>query len=86
MKIVLTPHAVLKLGILKEHGFALSAEKVLDTVENPEKVAAGRKGRKIAQKVLDDTHVLRVVYEEKDDHIEVVTLYPARRNRYEDQL
>jgi len=29
-------------------------------------------------------HVLRVVYEEKDNEIVVVTFYPARRERYED--
>jgi len=86
MKITLTQHALLKLKILREHGFSLSTDKVIDTVKNPERISAGRKGRKIAQKILDDTHILRVIYEKYGDYIQIVTFYPARRNRYENQL
>jgi len=38
----------------------------------------------IAQKVIDDEHVLRVVYEIEGDEIVIVTFYPGRRKRYED--
>jgi hypothetical protein len=37
----------------------------------------------LAQKALDATHVLRVVYEEAGQDILVITLYPGRRTRYE---
>lgn len=43
----------------------------------------GYGGRKIAQGPLDESRVLRVVYEEKGDDIIIVTFYPGRRQRYE---
>ena len=43
----------------------------------------GYKGRMVAQKRLDERHVLRVVYEDKPEHILIITLYPGRRERYE---
>jgi len=43
-------------------------------------VVAGHLGRRIAHKFMNDL-VLRVVYVE-DDAIVVVTVYPARRERY----
>lgn len=70
--------------ILKKHGFHISEEIVVDTVLNPDKVDIGRKGRLIAQRVIDERHVLGVVYEEKDNEIVIVTFYPRRRKRYED--
>lgn len=39
--------------------------------------------RLIAQKRFDETHVIRVVYEEIADKIYVVTIYPGRKSRYE---
>ena len=47
-------------------------------MHNPEEVVQGYKGRLIAQKRVDENHILRVVYEERADHILVVTIYPGR--------
>ena len=84
MNIRFTSHAKDKFLILKKHGFYVSEEIVVDTVLNPDKVDIGKKGRLIAQKVIDEKHVLRVVYEEKNNEIVIVTFYPGRRKRYED--
>jgi len=43
-------------------------------------VVSGHHGRKIAHKFMND-RVLRVIYEEEDT-ITIVTVYPARRERY----
>ena len=43
----------------------------------------GYKDRLIAQKKIDDEHVIRVVHEKEREKILVITLYPARRSRYE---
>ena len=83
MKIKFTPHALLKFRILEEHNFFLSENDVLDAINNPDRIMPGRKGRKVAQRILDETHTLRVIYEEKSGYVEIVTFYPARRNRYE---
>ncbi|MBO8183274.1 MAG: DUF4258 domain-containing protein [Archaeoglobus sp.] len=62
----------------------IKRRRVIKTLEEPDSVKIGRKGRLIAQRVLDEEHLLRVVYEEKDNEVVVITFYPARRERYED--
>jgi len=60
--------------------YGLREDMVIGALRKPDRVTAGY-GRRIAHKFMDD-YVLRVVYEE-DDVITVVTVYPARRERYE---
>jgi len=83
-KVEFTEHAKLKLRILRKHGFMIEENKVVETIIQPDKIILGRMGRLIAQKRLDKEHVLRVIYETEDDKLKVITLYPARRERYED--
>lgn len=61
----------------------VTEEQVRDTVQTPERVAEGYRGRKIAQRGITERHVLRVVYEEGPAEIRIVTFYPGRKNRYE---
>jgi len=61
--------------------YGLREDMVIGALRKPDRVSAGYHGRRIAHKFMDD-YVLRVVYEE-DDVITVVTVYPARRERYE---
>lgn len=84
MGISFTDHALTKIEILKNHGWEISRQIVEDTIKEPDIIETGYKGRKIAQKRLTDRHVLRVVYEEKDEKITIVTMYPGRRSRYEE--
>ena len=79
--IILSPHAKEKLKRLTNNG--ITEEKVFNTIINPESLASGYFGRKIAQSSLTDELLLRVIYEETDNNILVVTLYPAKRQRYE---
>ncbi|MBI4823089.1 MAG: DUF4258 domain-containing protein [Nitrospirae bacterium] len=76
-------HLLLKIELLKAHGLELSKEKIDDIIRFSDKIEKGHKGRLIAQKRLDDEHVLRVVYEEHEDKILVITVYPGRKIRYE---
>ena len=69
MKIRFSNHALQKFMILKKHNFIVREEDVIRVIKEPEKVERGRKGRLIAQKTIDMEHVLRVVYEEKDNEI-----------------
>jgi len=55
-------HSLLKIDILNAHGIAVTKEIVEDIVRNPDRIDVGYKERLIAQKVFDDTRVLRVVY------------------------
>ena len=81
-QIVWSDHAVLKLEILKQHGFEIDREFVNHAVMSPERVDHGYKGRLVAQSSLDEARVLRVVYEASSSEIVIVTFYPARRDRY----
>jgi hypothetical protein len=62
--------------------YDISENELLVAITQPDKVVRGRRGRKIAQKALN-RHLIRVVYEEAEDLIIVVTAYRARRERYE---
>ena len=76
-------HSLIKIEILKSHGMIISKEFVEDIIRNPDKLCPGYKDRLIAQKKVDDEHVVRAVHEKKSEKIFVVTIYPGRRSRYE---
>lgn len=76
-------HSLLKLEILKLHGFNISKEMVEDIVRFPDIIEDGYKGRLVAQRGIDDSHVVRVVYETRAEKPYVITVYPGRRSRYE---
>ncbi|MGQ9712186.1 MAG: DUF4258 domain-containing protein [Desulfotomaculales bacterium] len=82
-RIRFTAHAEVKLELLKRHGFCVEQNFIENCINAPDKVEQGYGERKIAQKVFDESHVLRVVYEERGDEILVITVYPGRRSRYE---
>ena len=84
MKIIFTQHAELKFRILEEHGFKITRGQIEDALYMPENIAEGGKGRLIAQRAISESHLIRVVYQEEEDIIRVITFYPARRGRYED--
>ena len=74
---------MLKIEILKAHSFNISKEMIEDIIEFPDKIEKGYKARLVAQKRVDDFHVVRVVYETRIRELYVITVYPARRSRYE---
>lgn len=60
---------------------------MLERVQNPDRIEAGYGGRLVAQKELDVSHVLRVVYAEGEAGIKkVVTFYPGKKERYENKI
>ena len=73
-------HATLKFRLLRRHHFPVTEAQVRHTVLNPVRTGVGYKGRRIAEASIDAEHVLRVVYEERGDNIEIVTFYPVRRS------
>jgi hypothetical protein len=74
------------LRLLRRHGFVVSKRQVRATLQRPEKIEEGFRGRKVAQRRISEKHVLRVVYEEGQRQIKVVTFYPGRRSRYESSI
>lgn len=82
MPVRFTRHALEKLNLLARHGFDVSLEQIVNTVENPDLVVTDRDPC-IAQKGIDEEHVLRVVFRNEGHDFVVITLYPGRRDRYE---
>lgn len=86
MKIIFTDHAKVKFEILKQHGFEINEERISEIVEKPDTKTKGKKDRFIVQGQIDETHVVRVILEIENNTIKIITFYPARRERYENQL
>ena len=76
-------HAKLKMEILANHTVTIDPNFVIETVRSPDKLETGEEDKLIAQKRLNETLVLRVVYREFNAFILIITLYPGRRSRYE---
>lgn len=72
-----------RIAVFLSEVIDLSPEKIDEIIRFPDKIDKGYKDRLIAQKLMDDEHVLRVVYEEQADRILAITVYPGRRSRYE---
>jgi len=69
MKVEFTNHAKDKFLILERHNFRIEKETVIKTVEEIENLKSGKNGRLIAGRAIDEDHLLRVVYEIKDDRL-----------------
>ena len=86
MKIEFTFHAKQKIEILKRHGVNLTLKQIEDVVAEPENVLKSNRNRFIAQKSLDNEHILRVVFVRENGDVRIITFYPAKRERYESKL
>jgi len=64
--------------------YGLDEELVVQALRHPDRLVEGHHGRRIAHKSMNG-FVVRVVYEE-DGSLTVVTVYPARRERYEGKV
>ena len=77
MKIKITKHAKERMK-----KYSISSKQTRNCVNNPDVIAEGKNGRKIAQKRING-YVLRVIYEIEANTYVVVTAYKAKRERYE---
>ena len=63
----------------------MTEAQVLETLDSPDKTESERVPP-VAQKSISETHVLRVVYRVEGNDKVVITFYPGRKKRYENQL
>jgi uncharacterized DUF497 family protein len=82
-KIVFSLHALNKIQILSSHNIFVNKDLITKIIIKPDRVESGYKNRLVALGVLDDKHLLRIVFEESEEEIKIITMYPARRSRYE---
>lgn len=71
-----------KFEILERYGFQIRMDQVVDTVSNPDALDHSRSPLLIAQKKLDDNHILRVVYKVLNKERVIITFYPGRTRQY----
>ena len=81
--VIFTKHAKNKFVILKRHGFIIFQKQVTETINNSDLIDHSRIPLLIAQRKIDKSHVLRVVYKREKDMIKVITFYPGRSKQYE---
>lgn len=62
--------------------YNVSEAMVVETIKSPDIEMLSYSNRRIAQKSLDG-YVLRVLYEKENQNKIVITVYKARRERYE---
>ncbi len=74
---------MLKFDYFRRQGLIIDQAQVLEAIRSPDLVMDGYGGRKVAQAGLDADRILRVVYEEFEGELTVITFYPGRRSRYE---
>lgn len=82
MTVIFSRHAEWKFEVLRRHGIIIEKETVVDVVTRPDLLQKGLKEIMIAQKALDEEHLIRVIHTKKDNDIRVITFCPARRERY----
>lgn len=78
-------HALEKFDLLAAHGFVIDQSVVIDAVVLPDFVVLDQHPP-IAQKAISPHTVLRVVFVENEDEYFIITFYPGKRKRYEDNL
>lgn len=83
MEIRFTKHTEEKFKVLARHGLRIARQKIIRTIENPEKHDYSRLPLIIVQRNLDSSHVLRVVYKVESKVIVIITFYPGRKAQYE---
>ena len=67
MTVIFSRHAEWKFEVLRRHGIIIEKETVVDAVTRPDLLQKGLKEIMIAQKALDEEHLIRVIHAKKDN-------------------
>jgi hypothetical protein len=81
-QIKFSQHSLLKIEVLAQHGINITQEYIIDVINSPDQVESSGKGKITAQKRINGL-VLRVIYQEYSAFIIIITVYPGRSSRYE---
>ena len=76
MKIIISDHAKERIKI-----YNLTENAVKEIVKKPREIVEGYEGRLIAQEGINE-HILRVGYTKQGEEVRVITVYPAKKERY----
>lgn len=76
MNVTISNHAKERIKI-----YNLTESFILEAIREPDEVVEGYTGTSIAHKSLNE-HLVRIVYAKGKDEIKVITVYPAKKERY----
>ena len=79
-RVIVRAHARNRLE--REKAYKVSEETLIEIVKRPDEIVSGKGSRVMAHKVLDELYILRVVYEEFESEIHIITFYRAKKKRY----
>jgi uncharacterized DUF497 family protein len=84
IRIIFSNHALKdKFPLLEKHGFSLTQQDIINTISNPDNIdKTSDSPNIISSKSFDTKHILRVVHNNENDIIKVITFYPAEKGRY----
>ncbi|KKU92503.1 MAG: hypothetical protein UY21_C0001G0126 [Microgenomates group bacterium GW2011_GWA1_48_10] len=86
MEILYTKNAQEKFATLKQFGWRITKTQVKKTIGKPKWIGKSRFGQKTAMSLVDNMHILRVIFNLEDDKIKIITFHIARRGKYESAL
>lgn len=82
--IIFTKHAEKKFKIFERHKLYFTHEQIIEVIKQPDLIDKySRTPLLVAQKTIDEKHVLRVIYKQEKDRVTIITFYPGRRSQYE---
>lgn len=83
MKIVYTKHALEDtFAKLKGFGWIISQRQIKNTIEKPKWRGKTHKNQETAMSLVDEKHILRVIFRREEGIIKVITFHIARRGKY----
>lgn len=77
-----TTHAADKIETLAKYGYVLRSREIEEAITKGGNWLDVRTHRKAIYQDIDAEHILRIIVEETEAEIVVVTFYPARWKRY----
>ena len=76
MHIIISSHAKERIN-----RYNLTEKIVIQAIENPDETVEGYSGTLIAHKLFKE-YLLRVVFIKQKEKIKIITVYPAKKERY----
>lgn len=84
MRITLSKHIIQdKIPLMTTLGWKITKAKISQTIKKPTWIGTTRFGQPAAMSLVDEKHILRIVFEKENGIIKVITVHIARRGTYE---
>ena len=86
MKIIYTKHAEEKFSVILKQDFSITKRKIRQIIQYPKWVGSTKYDQETALGLVDERHILRIVFNREDGIIKVITFHIGRRGKYESTL